>query len=644
MLPVAFSRARRLANGLAYALSPRGGVAHRTFQMSTTEPKGAAEASSALSVLMLGNYSSPHIEHVAVELTKRGHAVHLAGFPSDVVPQTIGDGTAASITEAPPVGDDVLGAARWVRELTEATGADLLPGHTLHPVYATGAAVSDAAPLVITPWGSDLLLPKPPERVQEDRLAVRLADAFTADSRVLAQGLIELGAEESRVRLIRWGVDLDLFKPAREKQRLRDRLGLGPGPVIISPRLPKPLYNVATIIEAFERIADQDPSAQLVIKHFVVEPPDVSGSRHRDRIHLVGEVPYERMADYYAAADACVSIPSSDSSPRSVWEAMACGCPCVISDLPWVGELIEAGYDALVVPIEAAPVEEALRRVLTDPELRESLSTRGRALAEKHHDSRREMDRLEETYRDVAERKRQGERPTEWEYRSGLDPLAAVLDPADPDGRKNRHIHRIHSRALLKFARFGRDDHVLDFGCGNGRLSEVIATRAGRVTGVDVSAGMIKSARERSDDERCEFVVYDGEHLPFADATFDDVVTAVTLQLFCSEPERFRAIISEIARTLRPGAGMWMIERMVPTDADGEWSAERWREEIESCGVHVERIRPVRTGALTRVGYAVLHDRFPDLMLGPAARLDLALAGRDGVRAPYTECLIEARR
>ena len=83
----------------------------------------------------------------------------------------------------------------------------------------------------------------------------------------------------------------------------------------------------------------------------------------------MGHVPYEQMAAYYQAADVCVSIPSSDSSPRSVWEAMACGCPVVVSDLPWVHELIEPGCDALTVPIDAGALALAIDRILGDREL-----------------------------------------------------------------------------------------------------------------------------------------------------------------------------------------------------------------------------------------------------------------------------------
>jgi glycosyltransferase involved in cell wall biosynthesis len=117
----------------------------------------------------------------------------------------------------------------------------------------------------------------------------------------------------------------------------------------------------------------------------------------------VGRVPYEQLPDYFRAADACVSIPRSDSSPRSVWEAMACGCPCVLSDLPWTSELIEPGRHALVVEPQPGPTAAAVERVLTDAALAARLRAEGRALVEEHHDRRVEMDRLSGVYASVAE-------------------------------------------------------------------------------------------------------------------------------------------------------------------------------------------------------------------------------------------------
>jgi glycosyltransferase involved in cell wall biosynthesis len=123
---------------------------------------------------------------------------------------------------------------------------------------------------------------------------------------------------------------------------------------------------------------------------------------HPDRVHLVGHVPYERMADYYRAADVCVSIASSDSSPRSAWEAMASGCPIVLSDLPWVHELIEPNRHATVVPIDASAVAAAVEDLLAHPPRAARMAAEARALAEAHQDSRVEMDRLADVLRSLT--------------------------------------------------------------------------------------------------------------------------------------------------------------------------------------------------------------------------------------------------
>jgi ubiquinone/menaquinone biosynthesis C-methylase UbiE len=196
----------------------------------------------------------------------------------------------------------------------------------------------------------------------------------------------------------------------------------------------------------------------------------------------------------------------------------------------------------------------------------------------------------------------------------------------------------------MRSARLGRDDHVLDFGCGNGRLTHLLASRAGHVTGVDISESLIAAAREANDDERCEFVLYDGVRLPFDDGSFDALVTAVVLQMFCADPERWRAIVADIARTLRPGARAWMIERVVPAETADEWTAERWRSELAALGLEVERITPVRHGAPTRISAAVEAGRVPRPLRGMAVRLDLARTARGAPSDPYTESLIESRR
>jgi SAM-dependent methyltransferase len=63
---------------------------------------------------------------------------------------------------------------------------------------------------------------------------------------------------------------------------------------------------------------------------------------------------------------------------------------------------------------------------------------------------------------------------------------------------------------------------VLDYGCGHGMASVVLARRGAQVTAFDLSPGYLAEARwrARANDVSIEFVQADGERLPFADDSF----------------------------------------------------------------------------------------------------------------------------
>ncbi|HWM12784.1 MAG TPA: glycosyltransferase family 4 protein [Solirubrobacteraceae bacterium] len=354
-------------------------------------------------VLMLGPVNHPHVEHLALAMHERGLEVIAAGDAEAALPPSVLPPAGIRVLDAPraqrrtPAG--AAAHVRWIRGLARDLRPDVVHAHWMCG-YAALAAVAGASPLVVMAWGSDVLRAGG-IRTLASRIALHGACVAMADSQALLERLVELGARHEATVLVNWGVDLDRFAPPNGgRPALRERLGLGPGPVVLSPRSLTAVYNPATVLAAFRRVAETVPGAQLVLKHMgagAVAPFEANG-----RIRVVGHVPYERMAWYYQAADVCVSIPSSDSSPRSVWEAMACGCPVVISDLAWVRELIVPERDALVVPVDDGAVAAAIRRVLVDRERAANLSLNGRRLAETHRDRQAEMDRLADVYRRVA--------------------------------------------------------------------------------------------------------------------------------------------------------------------------------------------------------------------------------------------------
>src|SRR5262249_56320154 len=98
-------------------------------------------------------------------------------------------------------------------------------------------------------------------------------------------------------------------------------------------------------------------------------------------IDVVGHVDAGMMPRLYQASDVVVSVPSSDSSPATAWEALACGRPLVVSDLPWARDELRHGETAWLTPIDDGAVADALASILRDQRLAGGLGARGPVLA-----------------------------------------------------------------------------------------------------------------------------------------------------------------------------------------------------------------------------------------------------------------------
>lgn len=90
----------------------------------------------------------------------------------------------------------------------------------------------------------------------------------------------------------------------------------------------------------------------------------------------------------------------------------------------------------------------------------------------------------------------------------------------------------------------------LDAGCGTGVFTEVLLERRpGRIVAVDPAPAQIAFAREKALPDKAVFEVADAQDLPFPDACFDVVASALVLNFI---PDRARAM-AEMRRVTRPG-------------------------------------------------------------------------------------------
>ena len=104
---------------------------------------------------------------------------------------------------------------------------------------------------------------------------------------------------------------------------------------------------------------------------------------------------------------------------------------------------------------------------------------------------------------------------------------------------------------LVRFAQVHAGDHALDVGCGTGVVAVTAARTGAKVSGLDLTPVLLERARENAAiaSVAVEFRAGDVEALPYADATFD-VVLSQFGHMFAPRPD---VTIAEMLRVLKPG-------------------------------------------------------------------------------------------
>jgi glycosyltransferase involved in cell wall biosynthesis len=140
-------------------------------------------------------------------------------------------------------------------------------------------------------------------------------------------------------------------------------------PIVLAAGRLEAQKNFETLVRALRRVVAKRPvqaiccgdgSLRGLIEGLVEE------NNLADRVRIVGYV--SNLWSLMKRADLTVSVSWFEGSPNVVLEAMACGCPLVVSDIPTHRELLDEDAAILVDPGDPQCVADAIIQVLSDPE------------------------------------------------------------------------------------------------------------------------------------------------------------------------------------------------------------------------------------------------------------------------------------
>ncbi|MBW3605105.1 MAG: glycosyltransferase [Actinobacteria bacterium] len=358
-----------------------------------------------------------HVAALSTQLARDGHDVTVWTRRDDPrLPARLecGGVTIAHVVAGPPepIAKDAL--PRWMGDFADVLARawasdvpDIVHAHFWMSGAAALRARPPATPVVQTFHALGVVKrrhqgtddPSPPQRLATERTIALSADRVIATCRDEVAELIALDADPAQIDVVPCGVDVDRFTPTgpRVPTRLAHR-------IVVLGRLVcrKGVDDVVRALAQLAHDATADHRAVGRATELVIAggpPPDrldTSGEVRRlrgiatelgvaDRVTFCGAVSHDDVPGLLRSADVVVCAPWYEPFGIVPLEAMACGVPVVATAVGGMLDSVVHGRTGLHVPShDPGAIASALRRLLTDTDLRRRMGRAGRRRATTH--------------------------------------------------------------------------------------------------------------------------------------------------------------------------------------------------------------------------------------------------------------------
>ena len=300
--------------------------------------------------------------------------------------------------------------------------------HEHNGLFCIGAALACrklSIPYILT-FSADLLLEralvgKPLKGLHariaatEARFTYKFAKKILCVSEAARRHLIDTWqVDPEKIAVMPNGVDINLFKPTNaQSDDLRHELGLNGSQIITFVGGFQPWHGLDLLVESFAMLLKEIPTAKLLLVGDGRARPDVEKSIQKfgiaPNVMITGFLPQGRIPAFLSIADlAIMPYPQLPKelwfSPLKMYEYMSAGKAIVASRAGQIAEVIEDGYNGVLVePGNTGSLTQTMIRLLKDEKERNRLGMNARQQAVEKHSWDRYVSRLETIYMSALE-------------------------------------------------------------------------------------------------------------------------------------------------------------------------------------------------------------------------------------------------
>jgi glycosyltransferase involved in cell wall biosynthesis len=246
------------------------------------------------------------------------------------------------------------------------------------------------------------------------RYTLKRSAFFTSDARVRRDKAVAFGMDPEETVIFPWGIDLKHFhpKPASVKRKSKNQKiskSASQQITLFCSRTWETIYGVDVLVKAFVKVAANNPKVNLILLGGGSQGPKIRkilmNAGMLERVLFGGQIGQRDLPRWYHMSDLYISPSHVDGSSVSLMEALACGLPCLVSDIPGNREWVEDGVNGwLFRDGDADDLAEKILYAIKNRRSFKRIGEAARQTAEQKADWEKNFGKLLQAYEKVISR------------------------------------------------------------------------------------------------------------------------------------------------------------------------------------------------------------------------------------------------